>query len=507
VANSGDLIWQPEHRALLRSHVDQYHSGLAFLPDYIMPEWGVLDTTLADEFIQRAAADRKSLYIQGPLYPDRFDNYTDAQNLPPVTSHISSAEDALDFINLLIDTVGSVLGPQFDGQWEIVNEIVNGHGLKGGVLTELLGPAWITEAFKRARLCCPSAELVWSQDNTEEVGNSAFYQATRYHFRAAVQDALDAGAPIDTISLQGHLIFERGTVDSRFEDEAHWYRSRGLKFRIGEMTARSITRWQDFAYDDEDASDYRARQVEHLKRFLAVALPYCNGGLTFFNLLDVDSTFGDERVGLYDLDLKLKQDFYDAIYEALDQFEPARILPPVEEGLELVVDGEGKPLTNADGSYQVRAKELIPFGTFKEAETLAEVGLIEGDGGRVEWSNAGFSGLADGYIRLTSVSGQTGRGAIAVPLRPDVDYTLNAERAPGSDRDKTSTHLRLSSSLSSTGSIPDFEDLNFTGELDRVSRTGRIPPGVRVGVLLFNSGNVTDGRTSLVDNLSIARSL
>ena len=138
--------------------------------------------------------------------------------------------------------------------WNVVNEAIDtrqgdANGMRRTVLTEKLGPGYMTAAFRNARAADPHALLLYN-DGQFEMATSA--QAARRDALMRLLDRLQRdGAPIDGVGLQSHLVlddtaFDQTTYRRFLQDIA----GRGLRIVLTELDVQDKQVGPDIATRD-----------------------------------------------------------------------------------------------------------------------------------------------------------------------------------------------------------------------------------------------------------------
>lgn len=161
--------------------------------------------------------------------------------------------------SLLAAHIETVCG-HYAGQlqaWDVVNEVVDpraSHGLRETPWLRLLGPGYIASAFRAARAADPAAVLFLNDYGLEADGPAT--DAKRLLVLALLQRLLDAGAPVQGLGLQSHLV-----VGDRFDSLTGFLEKvRGLGLRV--------------AVTELDVSDVRVPGQPVAERDAAVATTY-----------------------------------------------------------------------------------------------------------------------------------------------------------------------------------------------------------------------------------------
>ncbi|KAI1105702.1 carbohydrate-binding module family 1 protein [Jackrogersella minutella] len=141
-------------------------------------------------------------------------------------SWVSSGSWSSSQLTSIIDAhIANEVG-HYKGQcysWDVVNEALNDDGTyRDSVFYEVLGDAYIPIAFKAAAAADPGAKLYYNDYNIEETGSKQ--QATVQ----IIQLVKGAGANIDGVGMQAHLIVGSVPSQSSLESAMNSYLSAGV---------------------------------------------------------------------------------------------------------------------------------------------------------------------------------------------------------------------------------------------------------------------------------------
>ena len=116
--------------------------------------------------------------------------------------------------------------------WDVVNEAVDGGGLRNSVFLQKLGSTYIAEAFRIAREADPNALLFYNDYGAEGLGtkSDAVYDLVRT-LRAE-------GVPIDGVGLQMHITVGGRPSDADIAANMRRLAALGVKVEITEMDVR-----------------------------------------------------------------------------------------------------------------------------------------------------------------------------------------------------------------------------------------------------------------------------
>ena len=169
-----------------------------------------------------------TLAWHGQTAPWFFQPGADGQ---PVTREL-----AMERLKKHIQTVvGHYKGKLFS--WDVVNEAINDRGngetenLRNSNWYRLIGPDFLTLAFKWAREADPDVQLYYNDYSIEQgaVKNTGKHASSMLLLQRLIQD----GAPIDGVGIQGHWHLDTNLAD--VEKAIENYESLGLKIAISEL--------------------------------------------------------------------------------------------------------------------------------------------------------------------------------------------------------------------------------------------------------------------------------
>lgn len=190
--------------------------------------------------------------------------------------------------------------------WDVVNEAFNDDGTRGSdAFQNLIGNAYIEDAFVAAHAADPGAKLCYNDFNIEGINaksNAVFNM---------VKDFKARGIPIDCVGFQSHLIV--GQVPSDFQANLQRFAALGVDVQITELDIRMPTP-ASAANLQQQSTDYTSVVADCL------AVSRCND-ITVWGVGDADSwipgTFpGQGAALLFDQNYNPKP-AYNAVIQAL----------------------------------------------------------------------------------------------------------------------------------------------------------------------------------------------
>lgn len=191
--------------------------------------------------------------------------------LAPWVSQVTSGTDLLAAMrNHITQEVTHFKGNIW--YWDVVNEAFNEDGTRrSDPFQNLIGNAYIEDAFVAARAADPGAKLCYNDFNIEGMNaksNAVFNM---------VQDFKARGIPIDCVGFQSHLIM--GQVPSDFQSNLQRFANLGVDVQITELDIRMPVSSPNFT---QQATDY----TSVVRACLAVTR--CND-ITVWGVGDADS--------------------------------------------------------------------------------------------------------------------------------------------------------------------------------------------------------------------------
>lgn len=299
----------PEYAAL----VDREASLITFMNDMkprrVQQVQGVFDFTNADAGAAWAIEHNKAFRVLPLMWPV-FD-------MPWVSEETVTAETWQEITDLLFEAYAARPWARLAHSIDVANEIsdpLQSDGFRRHAWFNAGGPEWLVYSFRRAAELFPAATLYLCQDMQEQLipGFDAFGA-----FLKVVDYLLDAGAPIDGVNLQGHLIFSKRWHADAFRAHLEALRSRGLLIVAGEVDVRTGNEGP-FTPANYSAAGYDAIAAEMLAQYLEILSPHVTGGeVSVWGLSDRYGAWGDdERACLFDKDLAIKPASYSAFVNA-----------------------------------------------------------------------------------------------------------------------------------------------------------------------------------------------
>ena len=119
-----------------------------------------------------------------------------------IADYVGETKDPEEMRAILREHINAVAG-RYKGRidaWDVLNEAIDDEGqgaLRAWSVPDVLGPDYVTEVFKMAREAAPDAELYYNDYN-------AWQPEKRAGMVRMLKRALENGAPIDGIGIQGH---------------------------------------------------------------------------------------------------------------------------------------------------------------------------------------------------------------------------------------------------------------------------------------------------------------
>ena len=262
---------------------------------------------------------------------------------PPNPEYVTQATDPGALRKLMAAHIQTV-ARRYAGQvqsWDVVNEPLvpfgdprKGDGLAQHVFSRLLGPGYIAEALHLAREADPTAQLFLNEFGVLSAGP----KQDRY-FRL-VEDLRAAGAPLDGVGFQGHVVpllgaaaLTRGQVEATLRRFA----ALGVAVEIAELNAftRRLSHVLTLGLSYDEEVELR-RQAETYAAVVqgCLAVPACQG-VTVWTFTDRYPTTVESLTHLDDIPLLFDNDYHPkpaafALHDVL-----AKLTRPTSEGVNL----------------------------------------------------------------------------------------------------------------------------------------------------------------------------
>jgi len=193
-----------------------------------------------------------------------------------LASWVSSITTGSDLLQAMQNHIAGEAG-HFKGKvvsWDVVNEAFNDDGTRrSDPFQNLIGNAYIEDAFVATRAADPNAKLCYNDYNIEGINakSTAVYNM--------VKDFKARGIPIDCVGFQAHLIV--GQVPSDFQANLQRFADLGVIVQVTELDIRMPTP-ATTANLQQQATDY----ANVVKACLGVTA--CNN-ITVWGITDADS--------------------------------------------------------------------------------------------------------------------------------------------------------------------------------------------------------------------------
>jgi endo-1,4-beta-xylanase len=261
---------EPEYRDLLARQFNQVTPEYELMWGNIEPVQGTLQLAPVETILEFAETHGFPVVGSPLLWHLILPPWVNGGMTP---AHLQAAVDAR------IDTLLGMYAGRI-GTWVVVNEAINdfGGGLRPSIFLNELGPGYIADAFRRARLADPNA-LLFYNDYLAEGSNGkadAIY--------AMVVDLLAQGVPIDGVGFQAHLgglyAFFGATVPGGIQPNLQRFVDLGLRVALTEMDVQANAL-------GETPSERRAAQRDVYQSVLGacVAVAGCDS-MTFWGFTD-----------------------------------------------------------------------------------------------------------------------------------------------------------------------------------------------------------------------------
>ena len=217
---------------------------------------------------------------------------------------------------MMADHIRTVAG-RYRGRvsaWDVVNEPLRSFGdpsksdgLSDNVFTRILGPGYIAEALRLARETDPGAQLFINDFGVLNAG------AKQDRYFRLVRELREAGAPLDAVGFQAHVVPLLGPAPSSEEITATLRRfaGLGLKVEITELNVFTRTRRHlltlGLTYDEATELQRQADIYAAVTR-ACLSVPACQG-VTVWTFTDRYQTTIENLTRVDDIPLIFDRDY------------------------------------------------------------------------------------------------------------------------------------------------------------------------------------------------------
>jgi endo-1,4-beta-xylanase len=264
--------------------------------------------------------------------------------------------------------------------WDVVNEAIDANtasGFTDSIFYRKLGPGFIEEAFRMAKLADPDALLHYNEVGIERTGTKS---DLAYNL---MKDLIARGVPIDGIGFQSHITMHRYPAESQVRANIRRFAALGLKVHISELDVKTrrvpgdqLSRWQ--------AQRIPFQQVVGI----CVEEPGCEG-VTLWGVTDRYAWTGDD--GVADEPLAFDQ-----------QYAPKPAYAGVLAGLNGLLPGYGANVVT-EGSFDAGgASWTVGGGSLTIAPAIGRAGMAACVTSRM----AASAGLSQDLLAALSPGGQ-----------------------------------------------------------------------------------------------------
>ncbi|KAI0597548.1 carbohydrate-binding module family 1 protein [Biscogniauxia sp. FL1348] len=258
---------------------------------YTEPSQGQFSYTEGDEIVDFAATNGQIVRCHTLVWYSQLPSW------------VSSGSWTTDQMTSIINTHISNEVGHYKGQcysWDVVNEALNDDGTyRSNIFYTVLGESYIPLAFEAAAAADPDAKLYYNDYNIESTGAK---QASTVNIVTLVKDA---GAQIDGVGMQAHLIVGSVSAQSALESAMNAYIAAG----VTEVSYTELDiRFSSLPASDSGLQQQAADYATVTKACLAVDACV---GITIWDYTDkyswIPSTFeGQGAALLYDDNLSKK---------------------------------------------------------------------------------------------------------------------------------------------------------------------------------------------------------
>jgi endo-1,4-beta-xylanase len=203
-------------------------------PQPIHPSESTYNWTTADRLVKWCEDNKIKTYGHTLCWHSQTANwfFQPAAEGQPVTRELAMERLKSHILTVVGRYKGRIIG------WDVVNEAINDGGgagetenLRNTNWLRLIGPDYLTLAFKWAHEADPKAQLYYNDYNIEQgsVQNTGKHASSMLLLKRLLKD----GAPINGVGIQGHWHLNTNIAD--VEKAITNYESLGLKISISEL--------------------------------------------------------------------------------------------------------------------------------------------------------------------------------------------------------------------------------------------------------------------------------
>lgn len=286
----------PQWKQMVTTHFDRLTPEWEMKMEYILQSDGSYRFDAPDRIARLAQLNRQSVFGHALIWYAQDSDYFQ-----------SLKSDRTAFVAAYRGYITSVM-QRYRGVvtgWDVVNEPLkdDGSDLRDCLWREVLGDAYIDEAFRAAHQAVPDCPLVLNDYNLE------YYPAKRKAFLNLVEGLLKRDVPVQVLGTQTHIAADlpKGALTQTLRDLA----ATGLKVYVSELDI-SLKEAAKNALDFRDYRDAQTRLYEEVAEAYT-ALPAAQRfGLTLWGLRDKDSWYnrkggyGNDEPLLFDDQGRLK---------------------------------------------------------------------------------------------------------------------------------------------------------------------------------------------------------
>jgi endo-1,4-beta-xylanase len=298
-----DLRDDPRYAPLLAREFNSVTPFVEMKWGTIHPERDRFDFAPADDLVSFATAHGMRVRGHALVYGQVVD--------PPNPEYLSRTTDPAALRALMANHIRTVMR-RYAGRvtaWDVVNEPLawkaapaEGDGLARHVFSRALGPGYIAEALDLARQADPGAQLFVNEFGTLEPG------PRQERCFQLVKGLLEAGAPLDAVGFQGHvvpLLGGKGPTRAEIEATLRRFAALGVAVEITELNVftRTLRHVLTFGLTyDEPAALQRQAEAYAAATQACLAVPACQG-VTVWTFTDRYPTTIESKTHLDDIPL------------------------------------------------------------------------------------------------------------------------------------------------------------------------------------------------------------
>lgn len=207
---------------LLLKHFSSITAENIMKPAYIEPTENSFTFDKADKLVDFAIKNNKAIRGHTLLWHQQSANWMFYDKKGKKVSKTVLLKRLEKYISTV---VGRYKGKIY--AWDVVNEVVDGAGLRKSEWLDIIGEEYIEKAFVYARKADPKAKLfINDYETTDKIKEDAFYKL--------VKKLKDKKIPVDGVGMQYHITLEYPSIQA-ISDSLKKFSDLGLEIHITEL--------------------------------------------------------------------------------------------------------------------------------------------------------------------------------------------------------------------------------------------------------------------------------